>query len=83
MTLSIKNYREKRDLINKHGMLIANQIEEIYNWIWTVDDSDENLDEVEIQKALKFCKILQNLGYTIIDFTHFVGRPCFLTLIKQ
>ena len=80
MTLSIKNYREKRSLINKHGMIIANRIERIYNWIWTVDDSDENLDEAEIQKALKFCQILKNLGYTKIDFSHFVGRPCFLTL---
>jgi len=80
MTLSIKNYREKRALINKHGMIIANQIEEIYNWIWTVDTSVENLDEAEIQKGYKFFEILDNLGYTIIDYSHFVGRPCFLKL---
>ena len=81
MTLSIKNYREKRDLINKHGMVIANQIEEIYNFIWTVDD--ETTNEEEIKKAFNYFKILQDLGYMRIDFTHFVGRPCLLTFIKQ
>jgi hypothetical protein len=77
MILSIKNYREKRGLINKHGMVIANQIEEIYNFIWTVDD--ETTNEQEIEKTFKYIEILKTLGYTRIDFSHKIGRPCFLT----